>query len=111
VCDGTGQSFAYVYGHADQRDAGVASALTLDEARRIASNIAKLPGLLGKAKRILASPRLTALKNHRDKHLAHSLASTKREKKAGGPMPLVKYDSAIELLDNQSLLSRSYTAG
>jgi hypothetical protein len=44
-----GQSLAYVYGHADVRDAQVANALTLDEARRIASNIAKLPSLLGKA--------------------------------------------------------------
>jgi hypothetical protein len=39
---------AYVYGHADPRDARIAKALTLDEARRIASNIAKLPDLLGK---------------------------------------------------------------
>jgi 2-methylisocitrate lyase-like PEP mutase family enzyme len=48
VVDATGQSLAYVYGHADPRDAGIAKALTLDEARRIASNIAKLPTLLGK---------------------------------------------------------------
>jgi hypothetical protein len=37
VVDANGQSLAYVYGHADPRDAGV-----LDEARRIAANIAKL---------------------------------------------------------------------
>ena len=47
VVDSHGQSLAYVYGHADQRDAVVANALTLDEAHRIASNIAKLPTLLG----------------------------------------------------------------
>jgi hypothetical protein len=46
VIDANGQSLAYVYGHADPRDAGIAKALTLDEARRIASNIAKLPSLL-----------------------------------------------------------------
>ena len=40
---------AYIYGHADVRDAQVAKSLTLDEARRIASNIAKLPTLLAKA--------------------------------------------------------------
>ena len=48
IVDSNGQSLAYVYGHADVRDAQVAKALTLDEARRIASNIAKLPSLLGK---------------------------------------------------------------
>jgi hypothetical protein len=32
-----------VYGRADKRDADTAKGLTLDEARRIASNIAKLP--------------------------------------------------------------------
>ena len=46
IVDLNGQTLAYVYGHADPRDAGIAKALTLDEARRIASNIAKLPDLL-----------------------------------------------------------------
>ena len=47
VVDANGQSLAYVYG-VDPRDAATAKALTLDEASRIASNIAKLPKLLGK---------------------------------------------------------------
>ena len=41
------QTIAHVYGHADPRDAGIVNALTLDEARRMASNIAKLTSLLG----------------------------------------------------------------
>jgi len=40
------QSIAYVYGHADPRDAGIANSLSLDEARRIATNVAKLPASL-----------------------------------------------------------------
>jgi hypothetical protein len=44
--DSHGQSLAYVYGHLDRREAETAEGLTLDEARRIASNIAKLPSLL-----------------------------------------------------------------
>ena len=50
IVDANGQALAYVYGHADPRDAAIAKALTLDEARRIASNIAKLPDLLGKVR-------------------------------------------------------------
>ena len=48
VVDANGQALAYVYGHADPRDAAIAKSLTLDEARRIASNIAKLPSLIAK---------------------------------------------------------------
>jgi hypothetical protein len=48
VVDSNGQAIAYVYGHTDKRDAETAKALTLDEARRIAANIAKLPSLLTK---------------------------------------------------------------
>ena len=48
VVDANGQVLAYVYGLDDSRDARIAKSLTRDEARRIASNIAKLPSLLGK---------------------------------------------------------------
>ena len=33
IMDSNGQALAYVYGHADPRDAAIANALTLDEAR------------------------------------------------------------------------------
>jgi hypothetical protein len=48
VVDANKQILAYVYSHADVRAAETAKGLTLDEARRIASNIAKLPKLLDK---------------------------------------------------------------
>jgi hypothetical protein len=46
VVDSHGQSLAYVYGHFDPHDDETAKGLTLVEARRIASNIARLPSLL-----------------------------------------------------------------
>jgi hypothetical protein len=39
---------AYVYSSENPNDAFMRKVLTLDEARRIAANIAKLPALLGK---------------------------------------------------------------
>ena len=47
VCDANGQSLAYVYSRKHPADASTAGVLTEDEARRLASNIAKLPTLLG----------------------------------------------------------------
>jgi hypothetical protein len=46
IVDSNGQSLAYVYGHADPRDAAIAKSLTLDEARRIASNICQAANLM-----------------------------------------------------------------
>jgi hypothetical protein len=48
VIGAKGQSLAYVYSREKASDAHMAKVLTEDEARRIASNIAKLPTLLGK---------------------------------------------------------------
>jgi hypothetical protein len=43
IIDANGQSLAYVYSGDNPNDAHIAGVLTKDEARRIASNIAKLP--------------------------------------------------------------------
>jgi hypothetical protein len=48
VLDANGQSLAYVYGRETKANADIANVLTMDEARRIESNIAKLPTLPGK---------------------------------------------------------------
>ena len=47
VIDASGQSLAYFYARENDNDANTAGVLTMDEARRLASNFAKLPELLG----------------------------------------------------------------
>ena len=46
VRDANGQALAYVYARATMAEATQAKVLTQDEARRIAANIVRLPGLL-----------------------------------------------------------------
>jgi hypothetical protein len=52
VLDANGQSLAFVYGRETKADADIAKVLTMDEARRVASDIAKLPDLLGEVCRL-----------------------------------------------------------
>ena len=49
VRDASGQTLAYVYARDDATIARQAGVLTMDEARRIAANISKLPQLLREA--------------------------------------------------------------
>ena len=48
MIDAKGQSLAYFYARENDHDANTAGVLTMDEARRLASNFAKLPDLLSR---------------------------------------------------------------
>ena len=48
--DAIGQALTYIYYESEHGRRSAAKLLSEDEARRIAANIAKLPGLLGKGK-------------------------------------------------------------
>jgi hypothetical protein len=48
VVDASGQSLAYFYARENDHDANTAGVLTMDEARRMASNFARLPVLLSR---------------------------------------------------------------
>ena len=50
-------SIAYVYARETQADADIAKVLTMDEARRVANNIAKLPRLLKAEAKQTSGPR------------------------------------------------------
>jgi hypothetical protein len=58
---------------------------------------AELSEAIANTREIICSPRLKALKNHRDKHLAHSLTTKKLE--THEPLPPVTYAYTSELFD------------
>ena len=48
MIDTNGQALAYFYARENDHDANIAGVLTMDEARRMATNFARLPNLLAK---------------------------------------------------------------
>ena len=60
VIDAKGQSLAYFYARENDHDAITAGVLTMDEARRLASNFAKMPELLRQGSGSLRARRVRA---------------------------------------------------
>jgi HEPN superfamily AbiU2-like protein len=58
---------------------------------------AELARAISQTQKMLASQRLTSIMNLRDKHLAHSLSETRRERKTG-PVPPMEYGDEREVL-------------
>lgn len=56
VLDANGQALVYIYARETQQQVEAAKVLTFDEARRIASNVAKLPELLGAVRKTEEAP-------------------------------------------------------
>jgi hypothetical protein len=81
VCDANGQSLAYVYSRENSNDAHMAKVLTEDEARRIASNIAKLPTLLAKRNEVGFGPGLrgTNITLHKDSRVVPFIHTWSRD--------------------------------
>ena len=67
---------------------------------------AGLKGAIANTRAIVASPRLASVMNMRDKHLAHSLTATHREKR--GPVPPMTYGDGKALLDNSIPIIESF---
>jgi hypothetical protein len=57
----------------------------------------ELPAAIAEGRAIMSSSRLHGIMNLRDKHLAHNLAHTRREK--GGPVSPMKYGHEREILE------------
>jgi hypothetical protein len=57
----------------------------------------ELMQVIDDSRSILSSPRLASVMNLRDKHLAHSITTTRREKRA--PVPPMKFGDETELLN------------
>lgn len=82
VLDANGQALAYIYACETRPEADLAKVLTLDEARRIAVNVARLPGLLG-ASAQFAAPRHCPICNYRGEFFPFGLYYVRPDARCG----------------------------